>query len=286
MQMEKSNIIGVGENNQARYLAFGDDSQFGDTLVYAFAFVQRGRVQSVERRLLALKDRFNIPQETTLHCRVLFSGQQREKAGLGHLTPRDARWIVSHAVRILNQRRVLVRYATASLTEWKAALGDELELDGETDGEALKLPVKMDPKGVLAILAQACFIVPPNGSEGPTASQCEIIVSEDRSKVQFIGPRKRRADRMYAGFSDIGAPDGQVFQLQPTSVEATGHPLLQLADIAAYTCSHAMADRNGDNAFFRSQHDRLRYKFRKVFDSTLGIGAGPDSPAPSTTAFK
>ena len=82
--------------------------------------------------------------------------------------------------------------------------------------------------------------------------------------VKFIGPKRSRADRMYSGFSDIGAPGGSVFQLQPTVVKSCSHPLLQLADIAAYICSHSLDDSN-ENAFFREQRGRFKYWSRAVF---------------------
>lgn len=92
----------------------------------------------------------------------------------------------------------------------------------------------------------------------------QIFVSEDSTKVEFIGPKRRRADGMYSGFSDIGAQEGYVFQLQPTVVNANIEPMLQLADIAAYVCSHA-SDESAENSFFREQRGRFRYWSQAVF---------------------
>ena len=276
--MGSSNIIPVGRNDQASFMAFGDDSHFNDTLAYAFAIVERGRVGAIEQRLSALKDRFKIPQDVVLHCRVLFSGHQREKAGLSHLTRRDIERVVSHVVRIMNQHRVLVRYSVCSLAEWKAAIGDEIELLDAYNKPAERVPVNADPKGILTLLAQACFAVPPDGSEGPTASQCQIVVSGERTMVRFVGRTRKRADLMYSGFSDIGAPDGQAFQLDPTIVDAADAPLLQLADVAAYICSHAWKV-DAESAFFKQQHAHLRHWLRKIIvadanhDATFPISA-------------
>lgn len=164
----------------------------------------------------------------------------------------------------MNQGPVLVRYSIGDLAEFGVALGSELEMQHESDGSSVKVPVKMDPKGLLGMLMQACFAVPPDGSQGPSASDCKIVVSEDSTMVEFIGTKRRRADGMYSGFSDIGAPSGRVFQLQPSSVPAASQPVLQLADIAAYICSHSMDD-SPENAFFREQRDRFRYWSRGVF---------------------
>lgn len=77
--MGNAKTIFVGSDSGARYFAFGDDSQFGDVIVYAFIFVATTRVRAIERKITELKKDFKIPIEVTLHCRTLFSGQQRQK---------------------------------------------------------------------------------------------------------------------------------------------------------------------------------------------------------------
>lgn len=272
--MGTASTIPVGASDKASYLAFGDDSQVRDTLVYAFALVRRTRLGAVEARIAALKERFKIPNEIVLHCRVLFSGQQRQKAGLSHLTPQDVRSIVARAITIMNHGSVLVRYSVGDLSKFGSTIGSELEMQHESDGSTTKLPVKLDPKGLLGMLMQACFAVSPDGSQGPPASECKVFVSEDSTMVEFIGAKRRRADGMYSGFSDIGAPSGQVFQLQPTIVSAASQPLLQLADIAAYVCSHSVDD-SPENAFFREQRDRFRYWSRAVFAANPALQPTP-----------
>lgn len=262
--MGNASTIHVGGSEKATYLAFGDDSQFGDTLVYAFAIVRRTRLTAIEARVAALKKQFGIPKRMVLHCRLLFSGQQREKAGLGHLTSHDVQSILAGAITIMNDGPVFVRYSVGNLSEFRVAIGSELEMQHESDGSTMKLPVQMDPKGLLGMLMQACFAVPPDGSQGPPSSQCKIFVSADSTMVKFIGPTRRRADGMYSGFSAIGAPAGQVFQLQPTVVKSSTHPLLQLADIAAYICSHSLDDSD-ENVFFREQRSGFKYWSRAVF---------------------
>lgn len=250
--MGNAYTISVGADTKAEYLAFGDDSQFGDTLAFAFVVLKRSRLTYAEDRLRGLKQLYRIPNDVRLHCRVLFNENARNKAGLTHLTHDDARAIVRRAVRLINRVPMMLRYSHDSLSRFANALGSQIELTHETDGSKTTLPVTPDPKGVLGILMQTCLIVSPDGSQGPTASQCEIFVAEDPTKVGFIGPRRRRADRMYSGFSDVGAPSGGVFQLQPTALKAGDAPMLQLADIAAYMCSHAIGASVEQN-FFREQ---------------------------------
>jgi hypothetical protein len=275
--MGNANILPAGGDASADYLAFGDDSQFGDTLVYAFVIVHRDRAPQVRTRLSELKQRFRISASENLHCRVLFSGHQRKKAGLGHLSPQDVRSLIAEAVTIINEGPVLIRFAVGGLPEFERALGNQIEMKHESDGSRTRLPVKLDPKGLLSILLQMCFAVAPDGSNGPTASECKIFASEEKTRVEFIGSKRRRADAMYSGFNDIGAPAGNVFQLIPTVVGPASEPLLQLADIAAYICSHS-TDESDENSFFREQRTRFLYWSSGVFSTR--------PPSPGENAYR
>lgn len=145
--MVNASAIHVGISDDASYLAYGDDSQFGDVLKYAFAITRSNRIRAVEARIAALKERFKIPKEMALHCRVLFSGQQREKAGIGHLTPEDVRSIVARAITIMNQGRVLIRYAVGNRAEFGAAIGDEFRCSMSPTAQRLSCPRSRTPKG-------------------------------------------------------------------------------------------------------------------------------------------
>ena len=58
--MGNATTIHVGGSEEATCLAFGDDSQFGDTLVYAFVIVRRARLGAIEARIAALRKRFGV----------------------------------------------------------------------------------------------------------------------------------------------------------------------------------------------------------------------------------
>lgn len=168
--------------------------------------------------------------------------------------------IVARAITILNRDAVQIWFAIESLSKMSASLGNEMELHHESGGPSITLPVKVDAKGILSLLMQVCFAVEANGTQGPAAKDCKIFVSEDSTKVEFIGKGRKRADNMYSGFSDIGAPEGHVFQLQTTVQKADEHALLQLADIVAYVCSHSR-DKSEENRFFREQRSRFKSWF-------------------------
>src|SRR5258708_38520719 len=93
--------IEVGSDRTAPGIAFGDDSQYGKFLAFAFVIVPRLRLSYVEACITALKERFRFPAGELLHCRVLFNSHSRDRAGLGHLSDDDAREIVIRAVRIM-----------------------------------------------------------------------------------------------------------------------------------------------------------------------------------------
>lgn len=265
--MDNINTIRVGSNIETPYVAFGDDSQFENVVVYGFVICKRRHLKHINTEVKLLKKRFKIPNDVVLHCKMLFHADKRKKIGLEHLTPEDVQSIVSRAITIINQGPAMLNYAVGNLDVFRSTLGDSepvLEFQNISDGSITEVPVSFDPKGALGILMQACFAVPPDGSQGPTANQCQIFASADSTRIKFIDSQKRRADGWYSGFSDIGSPDGQIFQMQPTIATVDTQPMLQLADVAAYVCSHAQDD-SANRSFFREQLARIKYWSRKTY---------------------
>jgi hypothetical protein len=230
--MEETRTLFVGDNNSAPFLAFGDDSQYGDHLVFAFIILRRERLRRVERSLSDLKDRLRIPRDTKLHCRIMFNDIARQKAGLGHLSHEDARSILTRAIVIMNREKILLRYAKASLSRFKSAFGDEIKLEHKDGNDTIALPITAEPKALLGILANSCF----SHQIGPNAAQCEVFVSQDSTKIGFVGPGRRRADSMYSGYTDIGAPNGSVLQLRPKVIGARVRRCCN-SPISALTCA-------------------------------------------------
>lgn len=260
--MPSPDPIILGRDKSAPFVAFGDDSQFRNVLVYAFVVVHRPDLPKVAARLTLLKEWLHIPLDVQLHCRVLFNKDQREKAGLGHIGIDQLHGMLRRAVRIMNQCRVTLRYSWMDLEAYRKAVpfGDgKIALQGQEKDEWADTPFVFDPKGFQGILATSCWTIVQDGTQGPTAEQCEIFIGEDATKVQFLGDRRRRADRWASGFLDISTAAGPV-RIEPAAMPATGHPLMQLADIAAYMCSHGV----NQSGFFRQQLDSIRYWTRGV----------------------
>ncbi|MCT7313812.1 hypothetical protein N5J06_22810 [Ralstonia sp. CHL-2022] len=242
----------------APYVAFGDDSLHQDFAAFAFVLVPRTRLNSARRKLDQIKRRFNIPTSTVLHCRTLFNGRQREKMGLSHLAPGDVRAIVAQAITAINEVHGRVHYAVQNFTAFVKQLGSDLHFHSNDGTASVTLPVSVDPKGLLGMLAIACFPLVNFHVNGPSAAQCEIFVSEDRTKISFLGERRTRADSLYAGFLDTGSA---LMQLNAHVVAADADPLLQLADIAAYVCSHA-AVLGSEDGFWREQLARVIHWYK------------------------
>lgn len=259
-----SNIIPVGNNVESDFVAYGDDSQADSCLAYAFLIMRRKQIPEVEKRILLLKERYEIPSGISLHCRVLLHEDPREKAGLVHLSDVDGRSIIDKAVNIINKNSILVRCSTADLKLVEGILGPEITLEDVNNGDPVTLPMKSDPKAVLALCMQGCFAVPNNGADGPTAKQCQIYTAADSTMVRFIGRQRKQAHNLYKGYIDDKSEDGSVFQLNPQISTAVSTPILQLADIVSYICSRAIRGKESDS-FYKKQMNRIvNYVHRTV----------------------
>ena len=256
-----NNTIHIGNSPAAPFLAFGDESIAGDgdTVVYAYVVVHRRRIHQVEARLRRLKSRFKIPQGVMLHCRQLMAPHQREKLGISHLTTEHARNVIGHAVTLMNESAVWVKYAYCSLEEVAATMGKEIVLRNQDGSESIAQPVNVSSKAVVGMLAHMSMVAVAKGNPGPRAEDCQIFASEERTPVQPLfgsGPM-RRADSTFTGFSDVGAPAGYAFQVMSTVAPAQEMACFQLADIAAYMCANALA-KNRRYPFYADQVARLR----------------------------
>ena len=257
---KKMNHIQIGKSSDTRFVAFGDDSQYKDILVFAYVIIARTRLRRVTRDFQKIKEKFKFPENTPIHCRTLFSGQQRAKANLSHLSRNDIQSLIHHAITLINLYDVFLRYAYARTANLKDSYGKKttIELQNVSDGTPDVHPFTLDPKGIIGLLAQGCFASAPDGSQGPVASDCEIFASKDSTKIKFLGPNNQRADSLIQGFSDIGAPEGRAFHIAPNICRNEFSPLFELADIAAYLCSHAL---HGEEAepFFCGARSRVKH---------------------------
>ena len=117
-----------------------------------------------------------------------------------------------------------------------------------------------EPKGVLGILSQACFLPVKNQPDGPGAEHYEIFPSSDKTKIRFIGKKRRRADAYSSGLS-MEMPGSKDKIRIPFNMSE--HELHQIADVYAYICSHALSKECKDN-FFKNQLNKVKYFTRAI----------------------
>ncbi|MCW8409781.1 hypothetical protein OQJ13_12455 [Legionella sp. PATHC035] len=254
--MNKTISIGAIQNE---YLAFGDDSQFNDTLAFAFVIIRSDKIEYVQNKVKRLKKLYNIPESTPLHSRVLFSGHARDKAGLSHLTPYMIKNIITKIVDLINRTPMYLRYAFCNLSEHVSffeQMESRIELSDKDKQLKKEIPLNPDPKGLLGCLAHLSLATPPKDDRVPSYEKCQIIISEDRTKVKFLGEHGRQAHKWSEGFSDIGSDGNTVFKMQPVVQKFKENLMLELADIMAYVCSHAIGTHG--NPFFLSQLNRVK----------------------------
>lgn len=242
----------VGRNPKARFCAFGDDSAYKDVLAYAYAIFHRKNIIKAENELNDIKSKFNIPLNVPIHCRILFSGNQRQKANLGHLTLDRVKSLISQLIDRMNQVPCLLRYAYCILPE-----SGEIFLKVNDKEQNI---VQDEPKGVLGILSQTCFLPLKNQPYVPGAELCEIFASMDKTKIKFIGKRRRRADSYSSGLSIESPQNNGRVRITPNVGD---HQLQQIADVYAYICSHALSSKCTDN-FFEKQLNKVKYFTRAI----------------------
>ena len=242
----------VGQNLKAPFCAFGDDSAYKDVLAYAYAVFHRKNISKAKKALNDIKKKFHIPLNVPLHCRILFSGNQRKKANLDHLILDRVKLLISQLIDQMNQVPCLLRYAYCILPESGEIFLKVIDEDHKI--------VHDEPKGVLGILSQACFLPIKNQPYVPGAELCEIFASSDKTKIKFIGKQRRRADSYSSGLSIEGPENKGRARITPNVGE---HELQQIADVYAYICSHALSSECKDN-FFKSQLDKVKYFTRSI----------------------
>lgn len=256
------NVINVGRYAGARYVAFGDESRFRDRLVYATIIVHRTDLDYFREVLSRVKVKYAIPNSEELHCRVLFNSNQRDKRGLSHLTDEIVRAMLLELVSDLVARPILCRFTHAIFSQNPEFLEAGTWEDSSGNPGPMMNAIPNEPKGILGLLMQATFCCPLDGSEGPPISEIEVFVSEDKTKVEFL--QKKQAHNFCFGYSDVNAPPGMVWYLNPHVVKSNGMPLLQVADICAYAASHMELPIN-ETEYWGSIITRMSY-VSKIFN--------------------
>jgi hypothetical protein len=271
------NTIPLGQSGVVPYIAFGDESLYGDVLAYAYVIAPREAIKQLEQGVLSLKSKYRIPEEKELHCRFLCSPTGRQKGGFSFLTRETVESLLIDAFDLMQKNKAVIRAAFTNFNHHKGRFGRTLKMNDINGGKASTLNVhtlrsgEIDPKVILGTLSNFIWAQSLNGAE-PSATECEIFVSAEPSAVKFLGSKARQAQDHYGGFLDINSPPGHVYRIMPKSLTYADSFMVQLSDIAAFTTSHAYSD-NPDVALYRNL---LRYcadarcsPFNMEYDPTL-----------------
>lgn len=217
-------------------------------------------MQQLGEGLLALKRKYHIPDEKELHCRFLCSPAGRQKGDFAYLTREAVENLFIDAFDLMLKNKVVIRAASTNFSHHKGRFGRTLKMQ-HVDGKDVQ-PIEIhtlrsgdiDPKVIVGYLSNTIWAKSLDGTS-PSATQCEIFVSAEHSMVKFAGPKPRKAQDHYGVFLDINAPPGFVYRIEPTALTYTDSFMVQLADIAAFSTSHAQSD-NPDTALYKNL---LRY---------------------------
>lgn len=247
--------ISLGQTGTAPFVAYGDESQHFDVLVYAYVIAPRENLPTLEAEVIALKAKFNIPGEKELHCRFLCSPTGRRKGGFDFLDRELVESLLYEAFELMARNQVAIRFAITDYRQHKDQYGEQIVL---TDGNGQKTPHKIhrlasggiDPKAILGGLSSHVWAISMTGQSSPSAKDCDIFVSAEHSLVKFIGDKARKAHDHYSAFIGINAPPGHIFRVEPKVTTYAESFMVQLADIVAFTCSHS-GTTLPQNAFYR-----------------------------------
>jgi len=252
---------------KANFLAYGDDSKFKNILIFAFAIIHKNNLSNAIDSINRIKRSFKFPSDKPIHCRILFNEHARKKAGLDHITVSDARKMLNEIIIEMNSYRVLNRYAIFDYNcghpLFKENQNSEIIFKNDKDNSSIKKTVQAEPKGILSMLMQLCFAVGPDGKHGPQASNCQIYVSEDKTKIKFIGEKRTRADSLYFG-SSVGTSNDPANKIEPMIDESSNRAMFQIADIYAYCTSHARCNEYR-GTFFKEQLSLIKYWSNATF---------------------
>ncbi len=247
----------VGRDPNSPLCAYGDDSQYRRTLAYAYVFFKRKDVTNAKKKLDIVREKYRIPECFPLHCRKLFSHNQREKHGLTHLSNTNVKQLLADLIKKINKVSFLLSYSYYIEPE-----NGILYTKNKKDD---LLPRVYDPKGMLSTLSQTCLASLSQSQCGFIAEDCEIYTSSDKTKIKYHGNQKRQADSVNAMLMPQGMASrrhGNV-RVKPHYKNGSEESLLQVADVLAYICSHAVRPECTD-PFFSIQLQRVKFKLRSI----------------------
>ena len=213
--------------------AFGDESSYGDVIAYGIVAVHAHNRHTAERLLAGLKRRYGVDPEEEFHFAELYHQDTRKKTGWKHLP----------IYRIFDFAEVLVSGLLGVPVVFTVGAAHQSEQPVEFS-EAGHFPAfKMGTKELTALQCGGALLPL---SQVFDQSQIKFWTDPDRTPISF-GYGKVQAHRMhYLNNSDAN----QRIVAEPPDEQGT--PLLQMADLFAFTATHALTEK--------------RYRFKNRFE--------------------
>ena len=203
-------------------MAFGDESESDTLLIYALAIFRTERTQDARAVLSRMKQSLGVPDEARLHCRVVFSGQQRRRSAWAGVNP------------------LRIEQAVRDLVAEMRQLGERPEIGVIDRRQVPPLPVapghadrEWHGKETLALAANVAIM---GAVSKYGADHVRFIIDQDKTQIRR-GLRRQQADSTRGLFLDVGAGHEPV-RIEPVVQDDS---LLEIADLYAYVTLRAHA---------------------------------------------
>ena len=253
-------IIEAGNDPNSPYVAFGDDSEYEDVLLYAYIICPRQKLPNLERGIYQLKKEFDIPQNVPIHLRNLLSGQYRAKHNITNFNQTRQAVFYRKAINLLNRTKCFARFTYTLIPE----SGRLLPENNPTD----QIQIVEDRKVILHQMAAACLIpYSENGIQLFSVTDFEVFISKDKTKVKLEkSGRRRQAHFMSEALIPTSHPPRQdsYARLKPVFEESKDNIFLQFADVLVYILAHAHSKKN-EHKVFKYQASRIKAFIRHTF---------------------
>jgi hypothetical protein len=250
------------------YDAFGDESVGSHFVAYAVILFAADRQAEANSILARTKIRYGASADDPLHCRVLFSGQQRKKSPWARLNMDEVFALYSGLVQDLNPLMIRKIVSLGRKTDfpdsipggqWQHAdpnfIGPQPWSNGYGFGD--KHIANLGAHGVMIPL-----------SKWPGFSRVRFWPDPDATLIATTTGR-RQFSNMLSGFVDNGDKK-EPSKVNVMYVEGAKPPLLQIADLVAYVSQRCAG----------TGYDRVEMKFkalnRIIAAEQIKLGIAPD----------
>lgn len=238
---------------------YGDESTFGNAVVYALVIVTLSIKEEAERALADAKMNYGVSEFAKLHCSELFHKRQRKKTEWSNLSDAQVFSFAEHLATSL--AHVGVAFRVGFLDRRKAPK----KILGQ--GPFKETPIQEKQPVWFAYTAAMGEL-----DKWPGFDRIKFWHHPDRTRMDWFGnrPQAQQTFEMYSNLS------GKVRKVKPEPVQGEGPVLLQVADFAAYIASHALS----------KEYTEKIQKFRSLYKIIDPIKMNPEIMANGPGGFR